>query len=94
MVNHKLTLYSDFYTCIPPTPITKSSWPIKRLASRLSNVVPASDFRSENRLKHTDIKCKYRKSNQQHRKGAVNNVDFHFHVRTENLKYAASRILL
>lgn len=37
-------------TWTPPTPITNSSWLINRDASRLSRAVPASDFRSENRL--------------------------------------------
>lgn len=37
-------------TCIPPTPITKNSWPMKRDAKKLSNAVPAKDRKSENRL--------------------------------------------
>lgn len=35
---------------MPPTPITNRSWPIKSDDNKLSNVVPANDLKSENKL--------------------------------------------
>lgn len=47
----RLFVLHSALTWMPPTPMTKSSWLMKRVARRLSSVVPANDLKSLNRLR-------------------------------------------